>query len=128
MNARLNWYGDDALNRMKAAAWEGIVRATEFLFAQLLLTLNVSNPRPHKTPAAPGEPPRKRTGFLQANVQREYDADALRSRVGISANALYGAFLELGTRMMAPRPWLLATVDKVWGQLQALAVSGRAEE
>ncbi len=34
-------------------------------------------------------------------------------------------FLELGTRFIEPRPWLLATLNKVRGQLQAIAGGGK---
>lgn len=117
----MRWHGDEAIGFIRTAAWEGIVRATEFLNAQILRELNVSNPRPYKTPSRPGEPPRKRTGFGQANVLREYDREQLRSRTGVARNAMYMLFLELGTRHTDPRPWLWATVQKNMRQIEALA-------
>ncbi|MEK7767082.1 MAG: hypothetical protein AAB368_12670, partial [bacterium] len=48
-----------------------LVRTVVFFHTGLQLVLNKSNPRPYKTPSKPGEPPRKRTGFGQRNVQYE---------------------------------------------------------
>lgn len=75
----------------------------------------------YRTPSKPGEPPHKRTAALQGGVQYELDKPKLTGRVGVVANVRYGLFLELGTRKMAARPFLLATLRKVWSQLQALA-------
>lgn len=108
-----------------AAAWEGLLRAVVYYHSALLAALNVSNPRPHETPSPPGQPPRKRTGWLQRNVLYETDEKAGLARVGITKNARYGLFLELGTGRMAARPWLLATLQRVWPRMQALAGSGR---
>jgi hypothetical protein len=127
MNARVDWHGDELEPKLRAAVWEAIVRCTEFFWAHCLQLLNISNPPPHKTPSQPGEAPRKRTGFLQGNVQREYDEPALTSRVGISKNAIYGLFLELGTRYMRPRPWLMATLKAVMPQLQATIAAVKLE-
>jgi hypothetical protein len=50
----------------------------------------------------PGEPPRKQTGLLRASVATE-----VRNLVGrVGTNLDYGRRLELGTRHLAPRPWL----------------------
>jgi hypothetical protein len=106
ISAKLQWRGDEAL----AFFWQACVQ-----------TLNVSNPRPYDTPSKPGEPPRKRTGWLQRNVLYELDEKTLSGRVGITRNARYGLYLELGTRRMAARPWLLATLQKVEKQLNAIA-------
>ncbi len=120
IRARLEW-NDDALPKAEELLWQRLVAVTEFAHAQILKELNISNPPPHKTPSAAGEPPRKRSGFLQGNVQREYDRAALTSRIGVSKNARYGVFLDLGTRFVKARPWLFATIKKYWQQIQALA-------
>lgn len=59
-------------------------------------------------PSRPGEPPHKQTGRLQSSVTREVDDQ--RARVG--TNVVYGRYLELGTRKMAPRPWLRRSLDE----------------
>lgn len=121
IGGKVVWQGDDAEAEFQKELWERLVRMTEFTHAKMLQELNISNPRPYVTPSAPGEPPRKRTGFLQGNVQREYDQPGLRSRIGVMKNAIYGIFLDLGTWSIQSRPWLFATVKKYWAQLQAIA-------
>ena len=133
--ANLNWNGDRVKQLAFDAGWEKLVRMTEFFWGHLLQALNVPNSgvrvkrrgggtrTVYPNPSKPGEPPRKRTGWLQRHVQREYDKASLTSRVGVQRNALYGIFLELGTRRMAARPWLLATLNKVRTQLEAIAAN-----
>jgi hypothetical protein len=55
-------------------------------------------------PSAPGEYPRKVTGWLRKNIQSEYSRANLTSRVG--TNVPYGKWLETGTSRMAARPWM----------------------
>lgn len=121
MPTSLTWNGPQVLAELQAAGWEGVQRTTVFFWQKVVEALNVSNPRPYVTPSNPGEPPRKRTGWLQRNILYELDEAAKTGRVGIGRLALYGAYLELGTRRMAARPFLLATLDKHRQQLEALA-------
>lgn len=116
------WHGPQVLAQIEAAGWESIQRATVYLWTKVVEALNVSNPRPYTSPSAPGEPPRKRTGWLQRNVLYELDEAQKRGRVGIGRMALYGVYLELGTRRgLAARPFLLAMVNKHRAELQKLA-------
>lgn len=55
-------------------------------------------------PSSPGEPPHKQYGHLRRSVATEVDSATLVGRVGTNLN--YGRWLELGTRLMAARPWL----------------------
>lgn len=131
-----NWHGEVA-EGVFDAAWEGVVRAVVFYWTQLQLALNVPNTgvRVKRTrgkgsytiypnPSKPGEPPHKITGWLQRHVQYELNKGIFAARVGLQANAKYGVYLEIGTKFMAARPWLLATLKKVWSQMQVLARSG----
>ena len=142
----LYWYGSQTSERIEGAAWEGVQRATEFFHRQLMFALNTPAVKTSRTrtrntaggpkgstytvyvPSAPGELPRKRTGFLQSSVQREYDESTLTARVGVTINAIYGLFLELGTKKMAARPWLLATLNKYLDQIRAQLVLGMPED
>ncbi len=74
----------------------------------------------YPSPSKPGEPPRKRTGWLARNVTYEVDGKNGVARVGLTANARYGIYLELGTSRMAARPWLLVTARKLAPQLEAI--------
>lgn len=69
-------------------------------------------------PSKPGEAPRKRTGWLQRHVLMEFaknrvgNQELMASRTGVGRNAIYGLYLELGTRNAKARPWLVATLLK----------------
>lgn len=105
---------------LRAQVWEGVLRAVVFLHAHLLQTLNVPCP-----PASrPGDPPAKRTGWGQRNVVYSADEKAGSAQVGVTKNAPYLLWLELGTKAAAARPWLLSTVKRLWTQLQAIAGGG----
>lgn len=77
---------------------------------------------PH--PSRPGEPPRVRTGFGRKGVVWEYDAAKMAGRVGVTRNALYMFYLEVGTRRIRRRPWLMATLIKHMETIGKLAATG----
>lgn len=55
----------------------------------------------------PGDPPNTDTGRLVQSIQFEIDGN-----VGyVGTNLVYGAWLEFGTKNMAPRPWLSVAVE-----------------
>ena len=71
------------------------------------------------TRSAPGEPPRKQTGFLREHVTYEVDESSMEARVG--TNLLYGKALELGTkRVLLPRPWLRRALAETQGEVNQL--------
>lgn len=121
----LVWHGEEAIKAIDAAAYENVQRATVFFWSKCQDELNVSAKVGKGTKGSdyqaskPGEPPRKRTGWLQRNVVYELDEKEKRGRVGLTANAMYGLFLEFGTRFMAARPWLLGTLRKYWQAIRA---------
>ncbi len=119
ISGEMRWEGD-AMDQIKALAWEKIARVTAEYHAIVGAELNVSNPRPYKTPSAPGEPPRKRTGLGKTGVVYELDKKAMTGRVGPTENTIYMAFLDLGTSRVAARPWLFATARKYFSRLQAI--------
>lgn len=114
----------DLADRLREALLRGLRRATLHLWTQLQHTLNVPNTgvrvrlksgrrvTRYPDPSKPGEPPRKRTGWLQRNVVYRIDEKNLTSLVGINENAPYGLYLELGTTRMEARPWLFSTAQK----------------
>jgi hypothetical protein len=123
-DAKFTWNGPAVVTEIKAASWERIVRVVVFFHTEVLAVLNKSNPRPYVTPSLPGEPPRKRTGWLQRNVRYELAKGKQVGRIGITPNAKYGLYLEIGTKRMKPRPWLLATLTRLLPQLRAMAEKG----
>ena len=71
-------------------------------------------------PSAPGEPPHKQTGRLRGSVTHEQGALDGKDVVRIGTNVQYGRRLELGTRKMAPRPWLRRALAEMRGQIRAI--------
>jgi hypothetical protein len=67
-------------------------------------------------PSKPGEPPHKQSGRLRASVTHE--VVALIGRVG--TNLKYGRWLELGTRIVAARPWLRPSLAACLTQIHAI--------
>ncbi len=67
-------------------------------------------------PSAPGDPPRKQTGRLLGSVA--WEVSDLVARVG--TNVKYGRWLELGTKTIAPRPWLRRALAEKKGQVESI--------
>lgn len=140
IKTRFTWRGDTGKRLLLSAAGESVVRITEFFLRAVQKEIGVPNPgrrvkRKRKTSGGdkgstytvypnsskPGEPPRRRTGWLSSHIRREYAPDRLSSRVGLLPNAKYGLFLELARRYSRRRVWLLHTLNKYIPQLRALA-------
>jgi HK97 gp10 family phage protein len=68
----------------------------------------------------PGEPPRKRTGMGQASIQMEVDRGIPAGRVGVANAGKYMIYLNFGTRTIAARPWIEATLNKEKAVMAAL--------
>jgi HK97 gp10 family phage protein len=63
--------------------------------------------------SAPGEAPKTDTGKLVAGISTKLADGGLSSKVGVmSKEAIHGAYLELGTSKVSPRPWLNPALDK----------------
>lgn len=64
-------------------------------------------------PSLPDNPPAIDTGTLLRSVTYEVDEEKLEGRVGsVLTDPPYGAYLELGTSKMQPRPWLKPATEK----------------
>lgn len=124
MSVRLK-VNDKELNRaLSNATAEGLAQATQYYHSQLKIVVNKPNTGTrvkgrngkqrtiYNNSSKPGEAPHKRTGFGQRGIVREIDRKSLIARVGVTANAIYMYFLELGTKHIARRPWLMATLKK----------------
>lgn len=74
----------------------------------------------------PGEPPRLRTGTGRGEIIWEYNGNDRKPavRVGVTKKGIYMAYLDLGTRRIAPRPWLRATLDRHRAVIARLAATG----
>lgn len=80
----------------------------------------------------PGEPPRKITGFGEANIQtRPFRAGRSSGyRVGVFQNAVYMAYLDMGVKArggrsgylqwrVAPRPWVIPSLRRAIPKMRA---------
>lgn len=66
------------------------------------------NLSPTHTASAPGEAPASDTGQLASSVTVEISDDGLNAKIFSDNNRVkYGAWLEFGTRLIEPRPWLI---------------------
>jgi len=117
--------------QLRRATASGIKRATVFLHTKCREATNKPNSGERRgksfvypNPSAPGEPPRKRTGWGQRNIAWEFDERKIVGRVGVNKAAMYMIFLELGTRFIAPRTWLVATLLKFKKIIGMLAATG----
>jgi phage gpG-like protein len=57
----------------------------------------------------PGYPPNSDTGRLAQSIAFDVDVEKLEAVVG--TNVQYGAFLEMGTKNIAARPWLFPAFE-----------------
>lgn len=142
MAAKLEWNGEVFEKQLRSATADGLNRAGTFYHAKCREAVSKPNtgrrvPVQRQTPGGnkrtrtiypnpskPGEPPRLRTGFGQRNIVKNFNREELYVRVGITANALYMIYLELGTRHIARRPWLVATLQENKDVIGQLAASG----
>src|SRR5689334_11890578 len=92
VTTKIDWHANDAQEQIRLVLLDGLTRATVWLWTKLQEVLNVPNTgvrrkssrrktpsgRPasytvYPSPSKPGEPPRKRTGWLARNVKYEVD-------------------------------------------------------
>lgn len=140
--------------QLQRATAEGIKRAAIFLWAESRKA--VAKPNTGKTkirtrdttakgggppgsqytvyenPSAPGEPPHLITGTGLSNIvweTNDSDEDP-RARVGVKEGGLHMAYLELGTKRIAPRPWLGmdGMLGQHWAEIAKLAATGGKDE
>lgn len=144
MSVKIKTYPIEVKAGVRNVTAAGLMRATVFLHMKCREAVNKPNtgvrvPVKRQTPGGnttsrtiypnpskPGEPPRKRTGWGQRHIVWEFDARQVVGRVGVSAAAIYMLFLELGTRFIRPRPWLVATLVKNLKMIGVLACTGGA--
>jgi len=60
-------------------------------------------------PSTPGTPPKRVTGNLQRSINWDLDRNLVIGRIGTPLR--YGKHLQLGTRTVAPRPWLNKAIN-----------------
>lgn len=78
----------------------------------------------HYTASAPGEPPARRTGNLRLNwngtVESSSTGSGLRVTAILESQERYSAYLENGTRRMAPRPFKQPISEKAMPEIERI--------
>ena len=130
---------NQALERLTSV---GLERGVQFYHTQLQLVVSVPNTgvdmkvkrhtkggnkrtrRVYPNPSKPGEPPRTRTTFGRSQIKKWVDRKNMVARVGITKNGIYMAYLDLGTKHIARRPFFMSTLMKNKAIIARLFVSG----
>jgi hypothetical protein len=141
MAVTFQWYGNILSERMRRNAWEGVKSAASILQTRARILCNrpakrirvkrIRNTSAGKKgstytvfrPSAPGSPPALRTGFGRRNILIEFDQPALTARIGPSRNAIYMAYLEVGSQFYRPRPWLSVAVQQTQRQIDLVIMA-----
>ncbi len=141
MGAKVQWYGDQAIERLQRAASQAVRRSAVLLQTRARLLASrpagrIRRKRARQTkagprgsqytefvPSRPGQPPALRTGFGRRNILMEFFPDQLLARVGPAQQADYMAYLELGTKHISPRPWLRTAVEQSMQAIRAMMES-----
>ena len=132
MGVKITVRDKEFINALRNATADGIARATIYCHGQAKRLVNkpntgsrvkvkrkskggnTSSRTVYNNPSKAGEPPHKRTGFGQQNIILEIDRKKMVGRYGINKNAKYMFWLEVGTRFIAARPWMVrALTDNV---------------
>lgn len=142
MASSLKWNGKEFAAKLEAATTEGLMRAGQFYHTKCVMAVSKPNtgrsvkvkrqtPGGNKrtrtvypNPSKPGESPRLRTGFGRKNIVVNHDKRGRWTRVGVSKNGIYMFYLEVGTRRIARRPWLLKTLMENQEMIGKLAATG----
>lgn len=112
--------------RLKALAGADVVKSTkrvlydgsDMIRAEAFRSISAGSVYgKNHVPSAPGEPPNRDTGVLQAHIENRMVSDL---EAEVSSNAPYAAPLEFGTSKMAARPYMRPARDKVAPEMQRL--------
>lgn len=140
-------FNDDEFRRwLGRATAAGLQRAGAYLASQCKIAVSKANPHHHVAKLRPGQrrgqktakvwenmhnayagqPPFARTGQGRSSIVYEYNDNPLMPavRVGVRKNGIYMAYLELGTRKIKARPWLLAMLREHRATIARLACTG----
>lgn len=150
MTIAIAFHDDEFRRWLQASTAEGLQRAGAYLASQCKIAVNKANPHHKKVKLSPsaskarggqktakvyqnmhnqyaGKPPFARTGHGRDSIVSVYNGNPFSPmvRVGVTKNGIYMAYLELGTRKIKARPWLVAMLEKHQKTLGRLAVTGK---
>lgn len=141
--SEMKWKGNQFQQQLKKATAQGLLRAGTYYHQKCREAVSTPNTgrsvrikrkRPggnttsrtiYPNPSKPGESPRLRTGFGRANVVINHKGGTRpHARIGVSKNGMYMFWLEIGTRRVARRPWLVKTLLENRELIGKLAATG----
>lgn len=129
MSVTLRWSGDVLMQQQRQRIHAAVLRSAVLIHTRARVLCSVpakretrtrtrntsAGPKGSKytvyTGSRPGDPPALRSGFGRSSITW-WQADELTARVGIRANGVYMAYLQLGTGTIRPRPWLSRALDE----------------
>lgn len=138
MAGQVEWHGDEAVRAIRAEVLARIHRCCLLVWNHAKKSINTdgtgvraaAGPRRNgrrrrkgslvygANPSRPGDPPHKQHGRLLNSLAWEVDKESLTGRVG--TNLLSGLLLEIGTRLVAARPWLGRALRECRDQVRAI--------
>lgn len=118
MTSSLEWHGAEITRFLMSAEEKSLKAAARELHRAYRQNLN----RPavyigggRWEGSRPGEMPKKRTGFLRESVYWYWDRATRKVLFGLvdipGADQHYGEILDIGSKRIRPRPWILVTVE-----------------
>lgn len=121
VEVRLTFHTKEVVKAIEDAASKKMAEATQAVRTQVLDTLSgsrsgrtyfVPGTRRTYTASAPGEPPATATAELRQSIKTSVGSEG-RTVIGmVGTDKKQGKMTELGTRNMAPRPWLRISFEK----------------
>ena len=127
-NVEVNTHFDDVMKKIENVRQEKLLKASEFTRNKMVEKLSGNRSgRTYRVPGTsvtytasrPGEPPASRTGQSRGSIDYEIRKDE--SYIGSPLKHML--WLEVGTRNMAPRPWLNRTVSENWSNIRSILQS-----
>lgn len=116
----LKWHGDKVFKEIE----DRTRTRTEMALAYLVTKIQakISRLNTGDSPSKPGEPPKMVTGELYRSIKYELNRRWLTGKV--IADSEHAAPLELGTKDMAARPFLMSTIDEEWNEVLKILQGG----
>jgi HK97 gp10 family phage protein len=134
MAGNVQWSGDKFLSDVEKTLGENLEKAAIYYKSEVKKALNRSQERERYVgdagvyyhgldPSAPGEAPKKLTGYLQRSIAHEMSADKQVAFVGSALD--YAFFLEMGTSKMQARPFLRPTLARLRDEITKIIATGK---
>ena len=106
------WFDADGVEKAVRKAASGSLGQAAAALEREVKTSMSTGGGARRTPSAPGKVPHVQTGNLRASIQSAKVNDRMWI-VGPTTNAIYGQFLEFGTRHIQPRPFMFPALLRI---------------